>query len=97
MNNPIPFNHTGRHLLSGPLRERRLTRRGFWSRRKIIFKHSRLISLIRRWWSKGEKRKEKQEIPVSSETHDPLSMFARCYLKEDIHPGQSIAMSIFDG
>ncbi len=42
-------------------------------------------------------RKEKQEIPLSSETHDPLSMFARCYLKEEIHPGQNIPMSIFDG
>jgi hypothetical protein len=45
---------------------------------------------------RGEKR-ERQEISVSSETHDPLSMFARCYLKEKIHPGQSISMSIFDG
>jgi len=41
--------------------------------------------------------KERQEIPLSSEAHDPLSMFARCYLKEEIHPGQSIPMSIFDG
>jgi hypothetical protein len=45
---------------------------------------------------KGEK-KERQEIPLSSETHDPLSMFARWYLKEDIYPGQNISMSIFDG
>jgi hypothetical protein len=45
---------------------------------------------------KGEK-KERQEIPLSSETYDPLSMFARCYLKEEIYPGQSIPMSIFDG
>ena len=45
---------------------------------------------------RGEK-KERQEIPVSSEAHDPLSMFAKCYLKEEIQPGQSIFMSIFDG
>jgi hypothetical protein len=45
---------------------------------------------------KGEK-KERQEIPISSETHDPLSMFAKYYLKEEIHPGQDIQMSIFDG
>jgi len=45
---------------------------------------------------RGEK-KERQEIPLSSETHDPLSMFAKCYLKENIYPGQSIPMSIFDG
>ncbi len=45
---------------------------------------------------KGEK-KERQEVPLSSETYDPLSMFVRCYLKEEIHPGQNIRMSIFDG
>jgi hypothetical protein len=45
---------------------------------------------------RGEKR-ERQEMPLSSEVYDPLSMFARCYLKEDIYPGQSLPMSIFDG
>jgi len=44
-----------------------------------------------------EEKKERREIPLSSETHDPLSMFARCYLKEEIHLGKSIPMSIFDG
>jgi hypothetical protein len=41
--------------------------------------------------------REKREIPVPSETYDPLSMFGRCYLKEELHPGQEIRMSIFDG
>jgi hypothetical protein len=45
---------------------------------------------------RGEK-KVREEIPLSSETYDPLSMFAKYYLKEEIHPGQSIPMSIFDG
>src|SRR4030043_1620334 len=45
---------------------------------------------------KGEK-KERQEFNLSSDTYDPLSMFAKCYLKEEIHPGQDIRMSIFDG
>jgi len=45
---------------------------------------------------KGE-RKERQEFPLLCETYDPLSMFAKCYLKEDIRPGQNIPMSIFDG
>jgi hypothetical protein len=45
---------------------------------------------------KGEK-KERQEFALSPETFDPLSMFAKCYLKEEIHPGQSIPMNIFDG
>jgi hypothetical protein len=42
-------------------------------------------------------KKERQEIPLLSDTYDPLSMFAKCYLKEEIHPGQDIQMSIFDG
>src|SRR4030042_396116 len=45
---------------------------------------------------KAEK-KERQEFPLLSETFDPLSMFAKYYLKEEIHPGQNIPMSIFDG
>ena len=45
---------------------------------------------------RGEE-KERQEIPLSSETYDPLSMFAKYYLKEEIYPGQGIQMSIFDG
>ncbi len=44
---------------------------------------------------KGEK--ERQEFPLSPDTHDPLSMFARCYLQEEIRPDQNIRMSIFDG
>jgi hypothetical protein len=48
---------------------------------------------------KGEKggKQGRQEFSLSSETYDPLSMFAKCYLKEEIHPGQDIRMSIFDG
>jgi hypothetical protein len=40
---------------------------------------------------------EKKEIQLPPETYDPLSMFARCYLKEDLYPGRDIRMSIFDG
>ena len=39
----------------------------------------------------------KKEIPLQPGTYDPLSMFARCYLRENIHPGQDLRMSIFDG
>jgi len=45
---------------------------------------------------KGEK-KEREEFPIPYESYDPLSMFGKCYLKEEIRPGQDIAMSIFDG
>lgn len=40
---------------------------------------------------------ERQEVSLPSGTYDPLSMFARCYLKEELHPGQDIHMSIYDG
>jgi hypothetical protein len=42
-------------------------------------------------------KKEKEEIFLPPNTYDPLSMFARFYLKEDLHPGQDIRMSIYDG
>jgi len=42
-------------------------------------------------------QKEKQEFALSSETFDPLSMFAKYYLKEELQPGQNIRTSIFDG
>lgn len=42
-------------------------------------------------------RKEKQEISIPTGTFDPLSMFAWCYLKEELHPEKDIHMSIYDG
>ena len=42
-------------------------------------------------------KKEKQEIPLQPGTYDPLSMFTRCYLKEELRPGEDIRMSIYDG
>jgi hypothetical protein len=45
---------------------------------------------------KTEKRGS-QEIPITADTYDPLSMFARCYLKEELLPGQELHMSIYDG
>jgi len=41
--------------------------------------------------------KEKEEVSLAPDTYDPLSMFARFYLKENLHPGQDIRMSIYDG
>jgi len=41
--------------------------------------------------------REGKEIPFSSEIYDPLSMFAKYYFKEELHPGKEIQMSIFDG
>jgi len=38
-----------------------------------------------------------EEVSLPPCTYDPLSMFARYYLKEELHPGQDIRMSIYDG
>lgn len=54
------------------------------------FSHKRVLI------EKTEKSRE-QEIPITADTYDPLSMFARCYLKEELNPGQDIRMSIYDG
>jgi hypothetical protein len=45
---------------------------------------------------KGEKE-EKKEMFLPPSTYDPLSMFARYYLREAPRPGQDIQMSIYDG
>ncbi|OGP75792.1 MAG: hypothetical protein A2W09_00640 [Deltaproteobacteria bacterium RBG_16_50_11] len=58
----------------------------------IIFDHSSKKIFV----EKSDK-KEKEEFPLSFETYDPLSMFARHYLREEIYPGRDIHMSIFDG
>jgi len=46
-----------------------------------------------------EKRgeKERQEVELPPETYDPLSIFARCYLKENLRLDQDVRMSIYDG
>ena len=40
---------------------------------------------------------EIREVSVPAETFDPLSMFARCYLKEDLSSHRDIRMTIYDG
>jgi hypothetical protein len=42
-------------------------------------------------------KKEKEEIFLPPDTYDPLSMFARFYLKEDLRLGEDIRMSVYDG
>ncbi len=54
-------------------------------------------SVQKKVWVEMEGEKEKQEVSVPPETYDPLSMFGRCYLKEDLQPDREIRMSIFDG
>jgi hypothetical protein len=50
-----------------------------------------------RVWVERKGVKEKREVSLPPETFDPLSMFARCYLKENLQPSQEIRMSIYDG
>jgi len=39
----------------------------------------------------------RQEISLPPDTYDPLSMFARYYLRDEFHPGGEIQISLFDG
>jgi len=58
----------------------------------LTFDHSNKKLVVEN--QKGEERKE---IPLSADTCDPLSIFAKHYLKNELHAGQDIQMSIFDG
>jgi len=40
---------------------------------------------------------DKEEVSLAPSTYDPLSMFARYYLKEELRPGQDLRISIYDG
>jgi hypothetical protein len=42
-------------------------------------------------------KKGEQEIFLPPHTYDPLSIFAKYYLREEILPGQELRMSIYDG
>jgi hypothetical protein len=44
-----------------------------------------------------EQKDGKREVSLPPNAYDPLSMFARYYLKEELHSGQDIPMSIYDG
>ena len=40
---------------------------------------------------------KRQEVSLPPDTYDPLSMFARYYLKDEFHPSQDIRISLYDG
>jgi len=81
-----------------PLRYvKQINQEGLFTKKKnylqtLTFDHSNKKLVV-------EKREEgeRKEIPLSTETYDPLSMFAKYYFKEELHPGRDIRMSIFDG
>jgi hypothetical protein len=74
-----------------------IDQQGFLVERKNYVQTLTFDSLNKRIVTEKTGTKEKQEFALSSETFDPLSMFAKYYLKEELHPGQSIHTSIFDG
>ena len=41
--------------------------------------------------------KEKRVLSIPLETYDPLSLFAKYYLKEELQAGQTLHLSVFDG
>lgn len=74
-----------------------IDQKGFLVRRKNYLQtiHFDFINHKVEVEKKGDK--ERQAYPLSPGTYDPLSMFAQCYLKDEIFPGQDLRMSIFDG
>ena len=44
-----------------------------------------------------EQKGGKKEVSIPAHAYDPLSMFARYYLGDELRPGQDIPMSIYDG
>jgi hypothetical protein len=61
-------------------------------RQTFFFDHSNKKVVVEK-----QEGKERSEILLSSEIYDPLSMFVKYYLKGELHPGEEIQMSIFDG
>ncbi len=45
----------------------------------------------------NKEKGDKKEVLLPPDTYDPLALFARYHLKEDLPPDQEIQMSIFDG
>jgi hypothetical protein len=58
----------------------------------ILFDPSRQKAVL-----KKKEGGDKEEVSLPPSTYDPLSMFARYYLKEELQAGQDIRMSIYDG
>jgi hypothetical protein len=58
----------------------------------ITFDHSQKKAVVEKNGENG-----RQEISLPPETYDPLSMFARYYLRDELNPGQDIPISLYDG
>ncbi len=58
----------------------------------LAFDHSNKKVVVEK---KGEDGRQEILLPLG--TYDPLSMFARYYLRDEFHPGQDIRMPLFDG
>ncbi|MBP1741022.1 MAG: hypothetical protein H6Q48_3315, partial [Deltaproteobacteria bacterium] len=58
----------------------------------FTFDHSQKKVVVKKHGENG-----KQEISLPPETYDPLSIFARYYLRDELHPGKDIPISLYDG
>ncbi len=74
-----------------------IDQKGFLIRKKNYFQTINFDFINKKIEVEKKGSNEKQEYFLSPGTYDPLSMFAKCYLKDEIIPGQDIRMSIFDG
>ena len=70
---------------------------GLLIERKNYFQTVTFDSTLKKVLVEKMGEREKQEISLPPGTCDPLSLFARYYLKEELHPGEEIRMSIYDG
>ncbi len=76
---------------------KQIDQEGFLVGRKNYFETFTFDFPNKRVVAEKKGNKERQEFPLQHATYDPLSMFGKCYLKEEIRPGQDIPMTIFDG
>lgn len=74
-----------------------INQEGLLIERKNYFQTVTFDSTLKKVLVEKMGEREKQEISLPPGTCDPLSLFARYYLKEELHPGEEIRMSIYDG
>jgi hypothetical protein len=76
---------------------REIDQGGLFIKDKKYVEAASFDSILRKVVLERKGAPERKEIPLPADTYDPLSMFARWYLKEELHPGRDVSMSVFDG
>ncbi len=81
-----------------PLRYvKEIDQEGLFLEKKNYFQTINFDSIHHKAVVEKKETKEIKEIFLPSHTYDPLAIFARYHLKENLSPGQEVRMSIFDG